>query len=537
VSDPQGGRARVTGGEQRLSADDLRDVQALLSNGFRELPFAAYLFVHVESATAGRAWLASLLEDVTTAEGWRGSRGAAGRGERSADARRSERSWALNVAVSHAGLRALGLSEATLGTFPDEVREGMASPRRAQILGDVGANAPATWQLGGTGGPPLHVMLVLHGRDLAARAERRAREQARLAGFEGIAEIGTAAQEGHRPADQKEPFGFRDGIAQPRMKGLGGADVATGEFILGYPNHYGFVAPGPLAAVEDDAGHVLPEDPNPHHPTGAWRDLARHGSYLVYRKLEQDVAGFWSLMLREAERLRGRPDPTHAVFLASKLVGRWPSGAPLTLAPEHDEPRLGDANGFAYAEADAAGLRCPFGAHIRRMNPRDVVVPCEPAQSVSISASHRLLRRGRVYGTPLFDASVLEPPLDDERLEALRALRDDGRPRGIHFLAICADLHRQFEFVQQTWGNNPRFAGLVDNKDPMVGDSGREESQGFVTVPRAPLRERIGPLPALVTVRGGGYFFLPGLRALRFLASPLPKDRLPARVESYSPSR
>jgi deferrochelatase/peroxidase EfeB len=218
-------------------------------------------------------------------------------------------------------------------------------------------------------------------------------------------------------------------------------------------------------------------------------------------------------------------DPGYAVFLASKLVGRWPTGAPLTLAPEGDDPRLADEDRFGYARGDSAGLGCPFGAHIRRVNPRDLVVPCGPAESASISASHRLLRRGRVYGTPLFDQSILDGPLDAVRLEALATLRDDGAARGIHFLAVCASLHRQFEFVQQTWGNNPRFAGLVDNKDPMVGDSGRADaSPGFVTVPGPPVRARIGPLPALVRVRGGGYFFLPGLGALRSLAHQASKD-------------
>jgi deferrochelatase/peroxidase EfeB len=303
------------------------------------------------------------------------------------------------------------------------------------------------------------------------------------------------------------------------MIGLGGTDVATGEFILGYPNHYGFVAPGPLALAEDDPGHHLPDDDNPHHRHGTYRDLGRHGGYLVYRKLQQDVAGFWQLMLREAERLKQRPDPGYAVVLASKLVGRWPTGAPLTLAREQDDPRLGDENRFGYARDDAEGQGCPFGAHIRRMNPRDLVVPCAPAESTSISASHRLLRRGRVYGRPLFDQSILDGPLDAGRLGALATLRDDGQARGIHFLAVCGNLHRQFEFVQQTWGSSPRFAGLVDNKDPMVGDSGRAgASPGFVTVPGAPVRARLGPLPSLVRVRGGGYFFLPSLAALRALS-------------------
>jgi Dyp-type peroxidase family len=493
----------------RLSPEELAEIQAFVPSGFRHLPFAAYLFIRFESPEAGRAWLASLLPEVTRAQGVRSA----------PDSKRGGRDGATNVGFTHGGLRALGLSAATLGTFPEEFRDGMSSPRRSRVLGDAEASHPDNWEVGGTSERGLHAIVVLHAENTAARAELQKREQARIARGDGVAEIAGSGQEGYRPENEKEPFGFRDGIAQPKMEGLGGKDAATGEFILGYPNHYGFVASGPLAAAEDDPQHLLPEDRNPHHPPGAYRDLGRHGSYLVYRKVQQDVAGFWGLMLREAERLRGQPDPAYAVLLASKLVGRWPSGAPLTLAPEADDPRLGDENGFGYARDDARGLRCPFGAHIRRVNPRDLVVPSEPAQSLSISASHRLLRRGRVYGAPLFDQAILDGPLDPARLAALSTLRDDGQPRGIHFLAVCANLHRQFEFVQQTWGNNPRFAGLVDNRDPMVG-SGGESDSGFVTVPGEPLRARIGPLPALVRVRGGGYFFLPGHTALRFLARP-----------------
>jgi deferrochelatase/peroxidase EfeB len=160
-----------------------------------------------------------------------------------------------------------------------------------------------------------------------------------------------------------------------------------------------------------------------------------------------------------------------------------------------------------------------MGAHVRRANPRDVLPPCDALQAVSISSAHRLLRRGRPFGPPLFDTELLDEARDTARLELLSRLRDDGQPRGVHFVALCANLRRQFEFVQQTWANNARFAGLSDNKDALTGDNDRPgAAPSVMTIPRRPRRWRTSPLPRFVTVRAGAYFFLPGLRALRFLA-------------------
>jgi deferrochelatase/peroxidase EfeB len=184
-------------------------------------------------------------------------------------------------------------------------------------------------------------------------------------------------------------------------------------------------------------------------------------------------------------------------------VGRWPNGAPLIRSPEHPA----DDNDFGYAEGDAAGLGCPLGAHIRRANPRDVLDPeAGPEQSLRSVNRHRLLRRGRAYGDP-----------------------SDPGERGIHFICLNANISRQFEFVQHTWLNNPKFAGLYDDTDPLVathqGDAGRT-----FTVQARPLRQCVTGLPAFVSVRGGAYFFLPGIRALRFLAGlPAAPDKDPSR--------
>ena len=192
---------------------------------------------------------------------------------------------------------------------------------------------------------------------------------------------------------------------------------------------------------------------------------------------------------------------------------------PSSSQPHADDPRLRDRDDFLYRE-DADGLLCPLGAHIRRSNPRDDIKPYPAAESLSMSEAHRLLRRARVFGSPLFDPTVLADPTSAACRAAITALADDGRARGIHFFSVGASIRSQFEFVQQTWCNNPRFAGLTDNKDAIAGDNDRsDQPSSHMTIPGIPRRTRTGPLPRFVTVRAGAYLFMPGLRAIRYLAA------------------
>ena len=193
----------------------------------------------------------------------------------------------------------------------------------------------------------------------------------------------------------------------------------------------------------------------------------------MYRKLAQDVAAFWRFVGEESVRRHGAADPQFRVWLAAKMVGRWPSGAPLILAPNGDrfdlrEPRRDD---FLYAHSDPSGLVCPFGSHIRRTNPRDPIGRTLPTESLHMSARHRLLRRGKPYGPPLFDQAVLARPDRPAAVVALQTLQDDGQERGVHFLCVNASIKSQFEFVQQVWVNNPAFSGLLNNQDPIAGDN------------------------------------------------------------------
>jgi deferrochelatase/peroxidase EfeB len=271
--------------------------------------------------------------------------------------------------------------------------------------------------------------------------------------------------------------------------------------------------------AELDAEGLLPALDNPYHAEAGLHDLGLNGSYVVYRKLQQDVAGFWQFLRRETLRLEGHEDVARMVWLAARCVGRWPSGAALALSPLADDPRLHDRNDFLYRD-DPDGLACPLGSHVRRTNPRDDIKPYPAAESLSMSEAHRLLRRARVFGPTLIDPKHLADATSDACRQAMLELTDDGRARGIHFFCINASIRSQFEFVQQTWCNNPRFGGLNDNKDPIIGDNSRQDQpSSHMTIPAPPVRLRTSALPRFVTVKAGAYLFMPSLRALRFLAA------------------
>jgi Dyp-type peroxidase family len=500
----------VTPRSARFTDDVLADIQGFITSGYGHLSHAAYLFVQVHDPGQAQRWLGRLAPAITSARPW----------PIAPDGQKVKPSVTLNIAFSAEGLAAFGLPPEVLCTFSPEFREGMAHPIRSRILGDTEESDPIEWELGGTGKPPIHAVLVVHaasetGLEAACRAQRTLLDDA--AG--GVVELPGNIQSGYRPDGDHEPFGFHDGISQPSIAGITGDGVPTGEFILGYQNHYQIIPPAPVVPAALDRHAVLPPLANPYHASQQLRDLGINGSYVVYRKLQQDVAGFWQFMKREAVRTTGAEDTGQMIWLASRCVGRWPSGAPLVLAKDADDPRAGDRDDFLYGD-DPDGLACPLGAHIRRTNPRDVIKPYANAQSLSMSEAHRLLRRARAFGPALFDPSMLSDPANMDSRKALLELADDGLARGIHFFCINANIRSQFEFVQQTWCNNPRFGGLNDNKDPILGDNARtDQTSSHMIIPRRPVRVRTAALPRFVKVRGGAYLFMPSLTALRFLAA------------------
>ncbi len=494
-----------------LSNATRADIQGFITSGYAHLPDSAFVFVHFEDSAGARHWVHHVLSEVTFANSWRAT----------PNHRKTKPPGAVNVAFTADGLRALGLPETCAKTFPREFQEGIwTGPQRPCDLGDTGASAPEQWQLGGPRNSPVHAVLILHAETPAALQTRCARWETRTATCHGVSIV--AREFGSRPGHGKEPFGFRDGISQPDIQGIkhGGVGVSTGEFILGYPNEYGYHTVNPLLDAADDPKALLSDSASPQH--SGKRDFGLNGTFVVYRKLAQDVAAFWRFLESESVRLHGVADPAYMVWLAAKLVGRWPSGAPLTLAPECDDPALQDANEFSYAAADPRGLGCPFGAHIRRSNPRDLIRPAGPAESLRMSARHRILRRGKPYGPPLFDLTVLDRLNDRQGLQAILGLRDDGQSRGLHFFCINASIKSQFEFMQQVWANNPHFNGLRGCRDPLIGDNGQTRDPSSLLVPGKELDHRTAPMPRFVTVLGGAYLFMPSRRAMAYLAQSQP---------------
>ena len=245
--------------------------------------------------------------------------------------------------------------------------------------------------------------------------------------------------------------------------------LKAGEIVLGYPDETGELPPMPSPDV-----------------------LGRNGTYVVFRKLHTKVAAYRTYL---REKAANRQDEA---LLGAKMVGRWQSGAPLAVTPDHDDPSLGvDAhrnNDFSYHD-DARGFKCPVGAHARRANPRDAL---DDDGSVNVRL-HRMIRRGTSYG-PELPEGVLD---------------DDGVDRGIIFVFAGAHIKRQFEFVKTQWLNDGIFIGAPDAADPLVG-SARGPSD--FTIPHHPIRRRLTEVPPFVVTRGGEYCFAPSLSALRWIS-------------------
>jgi len=416
---------------------------------------ARYEFLTFRSASGGGAWLTGLIDKVGTARAV---------GQSVLDSR-----W-VTVGFTWNGLRALGVTEASLATFPQEFRQGMAA--RADILGVTGANHPDHW-MGGLASPTLHAIAILFARDVAERERCRQEHERYVKQCEGVELLSSLDLEAIPPFDYAhEHFGYRDRLSQPVIEGTGveptpgsGPPIKPGEFFLGYPDE------------EGPAGGVPQPD-----------ILSRNGSYVAYLMIEEHVGRFRDFLREHGET------PEQQEMIAAKLMGRWRSGAPLVLAGDKDDPSLGGDhrrnNDFNYASMDPYGYACPLGAHIRRMNPRDTAMNMN---------RRKMIRRGGTYGPPLPEGAP-----------------EDGRERGIAAFVGCASLVRQFEFAMNVWANDPNFHELGNERDPIFGT---QDGTFDMTIPKRPIRKKITGLPAFTTIRGGAYFFLPGIKALRYLAS------------------
>ena len=491
------------------------DVQGIVRFGYKRMTEGSYALVRVRDVKAARAWLRSApITSAITLD--------------------PPPSTAMQVAFTAAGLEALGISASVLADFSPEFLAGMTEDNRSRRLGDVGSNAPSQWEWGGpTRVPHLLVMFFAEPGRLDALVQRTKGDVWNEA-FDVLGFLGTANFDG------VEPFGFADGISQPQIDWAQQRDasasvidysnvVALGEFLLGYRNEYDKYTDRPVIEPGASSAGLLAAEDAPEK-----KDLGRNGTYLVMRQLRQDVRRFWQFISAQAGG-----DSTAADTLAAALVGRTKAGDPLVpiqeqpipgVGPQPDQIRL---NQFTF-DQDPAGVGCPFGAHVRRANPRNTDFPGRPTGLKRLIASlglarkdfrddmmssvrfHRILRRGREYGAGLspWDALKPAPPNEPER--------------GLHFICLNANISRQFEFLQSAWMMGTKFSGLTGESDPLLGNReaipGCPVTDSFLMPKEGSVRRRVSGLPQFVTVRGGAYFFLPSLRALKYFAGP--SDRL-----------
>jgi len=491
------------------------DVQGLVRFGHGHLSESVFLLLHIEDAATARAWLATA--PVTSAR----------------DSHPLPET-ALQIAFSSGGLRRLGLAEEAMAGFSDEFLSGMAGEdNRSRRLGDTGKNSPALWSWGGPGlEPDLLVMLYARPGSLAAWSETVNAAMGSTA-FSIVATLSTDRLGDAGDDLSREPFGFVDGISQPELDWRGaprtgiteltyGNRLAVGEFLLGYPNEYNNLTERPLLDPAADPKNLLPraaDDPEKC-------DLGYNGTYLVLRDLQQNVRGFWQYLESRANIVGSTRQ-----HLAEAMVGRTISGEPLVALAE--EPIAGVEpddwrNRFTF-QPDPYGTGCPLGAHIRRANPRNADMPdgvtglfsrlarmfgygARNARDDLIASTrfHRLLRRGRAYGMLVPDDEALHPGPMDEDI-------------GLRFVCLNANISRQFEFVQTAWIAGTKFGGLTQESDPLLGNrqpvTGCPVTDNFSVPQRSGANLRLREVPQFVTVRGGAYFFLPSLSALRYLAN------------------
>jgi Dyp-type peroxidase family len=454
------------------------DIQGFVLRGYN-LPVARYFFLHFESAARARSLIGRLLSHVTTGQRWDGAKPQS----------------TVNIAFTHRGLERLELPDATLLTFPVEFQQGMK--HRAEILGDCGVNSPEHWDKVWRE-DRVHAWVGINGLtpealDAQSSAVLSAIEETESAFVLDSQDAAAEVVQG-RPTT-REHFGYTDGFGNPDYLGVERSSqpgqgklqpdgtwvpLATGELLLGYA---------------DEAGE-LPIAPVPHL-------LAANGTFMVYRKLHQNLATFRDYLEKQAATYAGGKEK-----LAAKFIGRWRDGTPIELSPDNPDPAIAQdpnrSTNFTFG-ADAGGTRCPTGAHVRRVHPRDAF-----GFNGRLINRRRITRRGLPYGRFVPEGESVS----------------DAEERGVIFMALNASLSRQFEFVQQQWIQYGNDAKLGNDKDMLKGNhggSGRFVVQGDESRTNPPFV--CSDLPDFVELRGGEYFFLPSITALGMVAMGLVDPR------------
>ncbi len=460
-----------------------RTVQSLVFTGFGTLPHSAMLRLR----GIHRDWLQRVLPQLTFG--------------------RDAHALGIQLLLTARGMAALGLAAEQIHALGREVRNGMTSTPSRQRIGDVGPMQPtdAWWT-----DLDHDAMLLVYG---ATAAELMPMVDALAQGVE------ISGQRTLRiPTGSREPFGFLDGITRTRIPREGEApadQIADGEVLLGHRDATGAIADG--------------------GPFGL------HGSLVVVRELAQDVEAFWQFWMHAAG-----DDVRTALLLASKAVGRWPNGMPLKPGDTQEPALVEEQLHWSSFADDPEGDGCPFGAHVRRANPRDTLIP-DAALSREISALHALIRRGRVFG-PHAPNAWYPPPLraamradagtnanveagtgaDTTAAGGVDIDVDVGasvdQERGLMFIGLCTDLRRQFEFIMQNWLLAPKHAGLYNEVDPLLAHTGT--SRDF-SLPTGGFCRHLNPVGGWIAPRGGGYYLMPARDALETLLQTPPAQPEP----------
>jgi Dyp-type peroxidase family len=449
--------------------DNLHDVQDNVVAPIL-MRYGRHIFVKFDDGAKARTWLRNMFNRVNARPKEHGT------------------CFTVNIGFTYEGLKVLGLSQRSLDSFPVAFRVGMRG--RAHVVGDAGPHAPDHWE-GSLGGPDIHAMGWIRtdsdqGREEATRIIRAEMEATGGVEIRFVQDTMALAHQ-NGIGSEGEHFGFADPISQPPIEGAD-APSYPGDGVIEPNGTWRALKPGEfLLGYEDEADRAGTQTPEP-------LELRLNGTYMVFRKLYQDVAAFRRYLVMAAKALYGSDDHYHQELVAAKTMGRWRSGCPIDLSPDKDDLTIAAdpqrRNNFTYA-GDEQGLRCPVGAHLRRSNPR-----ATPLKRATAVRRHRLIRRGVEYG----------PHLPDGVIE------DDGVDRGLINLFIQADIERQFEFVQKEWMKGGEFIGLDPNEQDPINGVGGEGSQMVVPGAKRPF---LFDLPTFVRVKAGEYLFVPGLNALK----------------------
>ena len=464
---------------------ELLEIQGFLVKEYKEVQVSKYFLLQIIDAALVKKYLKGITENITTVN-------------------TEIAESCMNIGFTSAGLKALGLMENNIRTFIREFREGIVTPHRQRLLGDYDSSDPEKWNWGGPNNEELHLIIMIFEKSESVINIRvnELRDKFNLSGLKEVFLL-----DGYALPNDKEHFGFRDGIAQPAIIGSGvtginNDNIKPGEFILGYKNEYNVYPDTPLIKENQGNMNLLPDDAS----GSAFKDLGKNGTYFVLRQLKEDVDGFWNFLNDKTKNEDGSLNADESTMLAAKMMGRWPGGAPLVKFPDKDPGGLSSDNDFNYIDTDKTGLKCPFGAHSRRANPRDQFEETGPSESLKLTRRHRIMRRVRLYGEPFTGSAINHSPKDEV---------------GILFGCFNADISRQFEFIQYTWANYPKFKQLYADPDPFIGVRENPEpgtEQNF-TIPQQTASKYITGLKSFVTVKGGAYFFFPSVTTVKYLTT------------------